>query len=207
MHHPRDEKVVWHQKTAEETMKKLGSSISGISVDEAAARLEKYGPNALKEKPKRGALALFFDQFKDFMILVLIAAAVVSGAIGELLDTFIILAIVFLNAVMGFIQENRAQKAMEALKKMAAPYAVAIRDGQAERRSLVTMGIRSNLPLLYAVLLTTGLQLATIYLPFMNRIFHTVPLTPTELAAAFALSTVVFLAVEVEKLIRRNRST
>lgn len=131
MDHPRAEKVDWHKKTTEETMKELKSGISGLSADEAAARLEKYGPNALKEKPKRGALAMFFDQFKDFMILVLIAAAVVSGAIGELLDTVIILAIVFLNAVMGFIQENRAQKAMEALKKMAAQNAVAIRDGQA----------------------------------------------------------------------------
>ena len=131
MHPSRAEKVDWYKKTAEETMQELGSGIAGLSADEASVRLEKYGPNALKEKPKRSALAMFFEQFKDFMILVLIAAAVLSGAIGELLDAMIILAIVFLNAVMGFIQENRAQKAMEALKKMAAQYAMVIRDGKA----------------------------------------------------------------------------
>jgi Ca2+-transporting ATPase len=81
-------------------------------------------------------------------------------------------------------------------------HALAIRS---ERRSLFTMGIRSNMPLLYSLLLTVVLQTATIYLPFLNRIFHTVPLTMGELAVAFALSMVVFFAVEVEKLIRRRR--
>ena len=123
--------VDWHKKTTEEVLQELVSSPAGLSAGEAALRLEKYGFNSLKEKPKRGALAMFLDQFKDFMIMVLIAAAVVSGAIGEFLDTVIILAIVFLNAVMGFVQEHRAQKAMEALKKMAAPYAVVMRDGDA----------------------------------------------------------------------------
>ncbi len=123
--------VEWHKKTADEVLQELGSGTAGLSAGEAASRLEKYGPNALLEKPKRSALAMFMDQFRDFMILILIAAAVVSGAIGELLDTVIIFAIVFLNAVMGFIQENRARKAMEALKRMAAPSAVVIRDGRA----------------------------------------------------------------------------
>jgi Ca2+-transporting ATPase len=72
---------------------------------------------------------MFVDQFRDFMIMVLIAAAVVSGAIGEILDTIIILAIVILNAIMGFAQEYRAQKAMEALKRMAAPSASVLRGG------------------------------------------------------------------------------
>jgi P-type Ca2+ transporter type 2C len=80
-------------------------------------------------------------------------------------------------------------------------HALAIRS---EKRSLFTMGFRSNMPLLYAVLLTIALQLATIYLPWLNRIFHTAPLTMNELAVAFGLSSVVFLAVEVEKLIRRR---
>jgi Ca2+-transporting ATPase len=80
-------------------------------------------------------------------------------------------------------------------------HALAIRS---EKRSLFTMGLRSNLPLLYAVLLTIVLQMATIYLPLFNRMFHTAPLTASELAVAFGLSTVVFLAVEVEKLIRRR---
>ncbi len=123
--------VDWHKKTIDEALQELGSRPAGLDAGEAASRLEKYGPNSLKEKPKRGMLAMFMDQFKDFMIMVLIVAAIVSGAIGELLDTAIIIAIVFLNAVMGFVQEHRAQKAMEALKKMAAPYAVVMRNGKA----------------------------------------------------------------------------
>ncbi|MDD2804606.1 MAG: cation-translocating P-type ATPase [Elusimicrobiales bacterium] len=119
----------WYKKDTAGLGQELGTSLAGLSSAEAAARLQKYGPNALKEKEKRSPLAMFLAQFKDFMILVLIAAAVVSGAVGEVLDTIIILAIVFLNAVMGFSQEYRAQKAMEALKKMAAPSASVIRDG------------------------------------------------------------------------------
>jgi Ca2+-transporting ATPase len=75
---------------------------------------------------------MFIDQFRDFMILVLIAAALISGFIGELSDTIAIIVIVMLNAVIGFVQEYRAEKAMEALKKMAAPYATAIRNGMHE---------------------------------------------------------------------------
>lgn len=122
--------TAWHKKDAAGLFKELGTSAAGLPAAEAAARLATHGPNSLKEKPKRSPLAMFLDQFKDFMILVLIGAAVVSGAIGEALDTIIILAIVFLNAGMGFVQEFRAQKAMEALKKMAAPAASVLRGGE-----------------------------------------------------------------------------
>lgn len=121
----------WCKKTSEEVLAELGSGAAGLDAGEAAARLVKYGPNSLKEKAGRGALAMFLGQFKDFMILVLIAAAGISGAIGELVDAAVIAAIVFLNAIMGFVQEYRAQKAMEALKKMAAPNAAVIRGGEA----------------------------------------------------------------------------
>ncbi|PIU18123.1 MAG: ATPase [Elusimicrobia bacterium CG08_land_8_20_14_0_20_59_10] len=121
----------WHKKTVEETLKGLGSGPAGLSPGEAALRADKYGPNSLKEKPKRAATTIFFNQFKDFMIAVLAVAAVVSGVIGEMLDAAVIAAIIFLNAVMGFIQEYRAQKAMEALKKMSAPEAAVIRAGAA----------------------------------------------------------------------------
>ena len=119
----------FHKKEAAAALAELGSSPLGLSQAEADLRLASCGQNALAEKPARGALAMFFDQFRDFMILVLIAAALVSGAIGEFIDTAIILAIVVLNAAMGFIQEHRAQKAMEALKKMAAPCAAVLRGG------------------------------------------------------------------------------
>jgi Ca2+-transporting ATPase len=121
----------FHKREVSAVLAELGSSPLGLNQGEADLRLARYGQNALLEKPPRGALAMFFAQFRDFMILVLIAAALVSGAIGELVDTAIILAIVMLNAVMGFIQEHRAQKAMEALKKMAAPCAAVLRGGAA----------------------------------------------------------------------------
>lgn len=120
----------WHTKTAAEVLKELGSSAAGLGAGEAALRLEKYGPNVLKEKKKRGALAMFLGQFRDFMIAVLIAAAVISVAIGESLDAAVIAAIVLLNSLMGFVQEYRAQKALEALKKMAAPSAAVLRGGK-----------------------------------------------------------------------------
>jgi Ca2+-transporting ATPase len=91
-----------------------------------------YGPNELKEKTRKTPFMMFLDQFKDFMILVLIVAAVISGFIGELSDTIAIIVIVVLNAVIGFIQEYRAEKAMAALKKMAAPSATAIRNSVPE---------------------------------------------------------------------------
>jgi len=129
----------WHKKDIEEVLKELASGQAGLGAGEAALRLEKYGPNSLKEKPKRGALGMLFDQFKDFMIVVLIAAAAISGAIGEIVDAAVIAAIVALNALMGFVQEYRAQKAMEALKKMAAPNASVIRGDKAEAVPAVTL--------------------------------------------------------------------
>jgi Ca2+-transporting ATPase len=108
----------WHQKDIEKVFSELGSSSHGLSSDEASGRLEKFGPNELKEIKKRTIFMMFIDQFRDFMIMVLIAAAIVSGMVGELVDTLAIVVIVVLNAIIGFIQEYRAEKAMKALKKM-----------------------------------------------------------------------------------------
>ncbi|MCR4409177.1 MAG: calcium-translocating P-type ATPase, SERCA-type [Candidatus Saccharicenans sp.] len=102
----------------------------GLSSEQAAASLEKYGPNQLQEAPSRSPLAVFFDQFKSFLIWVLIGAAIVSGFLGEWVDALAIIAIVILNAVLGFVQEFRAEKSLAALKKMAAPMARVIRDGE-----------------------------------------------------------------------------
>ncbi|OPY73406.1 MAG: Calcium-transporting ATPase 1 [Syntrophorhabdus sp. PtaU1.Bin050] len=126
-------KLLWHQESIEDIFNALGSSQNGLSDNEAAKRLHRYGPNELKEKTKRTPLIMFLDQFKDFMIVILMAAAVVAGIIGEMIDTLVILAIVIANAVIGFIQEYRAEKAMEALKEMAAPQATVVRDENAQR--------------------------------------------------------------------------
>lgn len=107
----------------------LGSHHTGISNTEAQKRLNEFGPNELQEKKKRTLLLMILDQFKDFMIIVLIGAAIVAGILGELSDTIAIIVIVVLNAVIGFVQEYRAEKAMEALKKMAGSSATVLREG------------------------------------------------------------------------------
>jgi Ca2+-transporting ATPase len=119
----------WHLMSSEQVLEATRSSPQGISSEEAAERLAEHGPNQLKEKAKRTPFMMFLDQFKDFMILVLIAAAVVAGLTGAPKDTIAIVVIVVLNAVIGLVQEFRAEKAMAALKKMAAPVATVVRDG------------------------------------------------------------------------------
>ena len=119
----------WHQKETKDILDDLQSSSKGLSSEEAQRRLLEYGPNELKEKEKRTLFMMFLDQFKDFMILILIGAAIISGIIGEPSDTIAIAVIVILNAVIGFIQEYRAEKAMAALKRMSALTATVIRGG------------------------------------------------------------------------------
>jgi Ca2+-transporting ATPase len=121
----------WHQKEINEVINELRSSLHGLSQEEARGRLKEYGPNELIEKKKKTPIMIFFEQFRDFMILVLIAAAVISGLVGEISDTIAIIVIVVLNAVIGFVQEYRAEKAIAALKKIAAPSAIVLRDGMA----------------------------------------------------------------------------
>jgi P-type Ca2+ transporter type 2C len=120
----------WHQKSIDIVLEELNTSPAGISSEEAATRFGEYGPNALAERKKRTFVLMFLDQFKDVMILVLIGAAVTSGLLGELSDTLAIIVIVVINAVIGFVQEFRAEKAMEALKKMAGSFATLLRDGK-----------------------------------------------------------------------------
>tara|TARA_R110002095_G_scaffold199834_1_gene179836 strand:- start:945 stop:3620 length:2676 start_codon:yes stop_codon:yes gene_type:complete len=124
--------INWHQLSPVEVQEKLQSSDQGLTSEEAQQRREHYGLNELIEKKRKSLWMMFLDQFKDFMILVLIAAAVIAGMIGEPVDTIAIAVIILLNAVLGFVQEYRAEKAMAALKKMAAPSTTVIRDGHAE---------------------------------------------------------------------------
>lgn len=118
----------WHLKAVEEVAQELNTSSEGLSSEEAKRRLEKFGPNELKAKKKRTPLMMVLDQFKDFLIITLFFAAIVAGIVGEPVDAMAILAIVILNAVIGFIQEYRAEKAIEALRLMAAPTATVLRD-------------------------------------------------------------------------------
>ncbi|HUO55553.1 MAG TPA: HAD-IC family P-type ATPase, partial [Rhodoblastus sp.] len=127
---PKEGAPVWHTLSAENAAAALGCDLSsGLTPEEAARRLAQDGPNEIRERPGRGLFAMVADQFKDFMILVLIAAAIVSGLIGEMSDTLVILAIVVLNAVIGVIEDFRAQRAIAELKRLAALKAVVLRGG------------------------------------------------------------------------------
>jgi len=120
----------WHNLSAEEVLAQLGSATTGLSASEAAQRLAANGPNELKEGKRISALQIFLGQFKSLIIWILIVAGVVSGVLGEVVDAIAILAIVALNAVIGFYQEFNAEKSIAALRKMTAPHAKVRRDGQ-----------------------------------------------------------------------------
>jgi len=122
---------MWFSQSPEEVLTELNvRKEDGLSTMEATERLARYGSNHLKEKPKRGLIALFFDQLKDMLIYVLLGAAVITLVIGEYADAVIILLVVVLNAVIGVVQEYKAEKAIEALKKMSSPKALVRRDGE-----------------------------------------------------------------------------
>ena len=119
----------WHSQSAEEVLAQLGSAATGLSATEAAQRLAANGPNELKEGKRISPLQIFLGQFRSLIIWILIAAGVISGVLGEMVDAIAILAIVVLNAVIGFYQEFNAEKSIAALKRMTAPQAKVRRDG------------------------------------------------------------------------------
>ncbi len=117
-------------KSKEATASELKVNVNtGISESEVETLLLKYGENRLSEKKSKTVLQLFFEQFKDFLLLILVIAALVSIALSHVLDGLIILAVVILNAVIGVVQENKAGNALKALKEMSAPMAKVLRDG------------------------------------------------------------------------------
>ncbi len=131
-----DEMKNFYSRPADEVSKEMGTDTAkGLKSEEIASRLEKYGKNTLVQKKNRSFAAMFFSQFKSFMIILLIIAAIISGIMGiktgeGLLDTYIIMGILLLNAFIGAYQEFKAQKSLESLKKMAAPMAKVVRDGE-----------------------------------------------------------------------------
>lgn len=129
----------WYQLDTGKVYELTGSSPQGLSLQTVEQKMAAYGYNELPGKKKKPAWLLFTDQFRDFMILVLIAAAVISGVLGEITDTIIIMLIVVLNAIMGFIQEYRAEKAMAALKKMATPHTNVLRNGRVNTISSIEL--------------------------------------------------------------------
>ncbi len=121
----------WHRESGSGVAERLQvRPEQGLTEGEARERLALHGPNLLPEGRKRGPLAMFVGQFRDFMILILIAAAIVSGLLGHVADSVVILVIVVLNAVIGFVQEYRAERALTALKRLASPRAKVLRGGR-----------------------------------------------------------------------------
>ncbi|MGQ0546893.1 MAG: cation-translocating P-type ATPase, partial [Betaproteobacteria bacterium] len=119
-----------HAKPVEELLAAFSTHLErGLTQAEARERLSRYGPNELAEHPRPGFLQLLWEQFNNYLVIILIIAAVISLALGEWVDSIAIMCIVVLNAVVGVIQESKAEQALAALKKMAAPSAQAIRDG------------------------------------------------------------------------------
>ena len=130
---------MWHSSSVEEIAKNLKTNINiGLTDDEAQKRFERYGPNNLKEKKKESIFIKFIKQFNDFMIITLIIAAIISAVVSKLngeadyIDSIIIVAIVIFNAIMGLVQEQKAEKSLEALKKMSAPNAKVRRNGRVQ---------------------------------------------------------------------------
>jgi magnesium-transporting ATPase (P-type) len=126
---PPNPGITMHDRTTESALEALGGTPAGLSGDEAARRLARHGPNRLPDPPGRGPLLRLLAQFHNVLIYVLIGAAAVTAALGHWVDTGVILAVVVVNAVIGFVQEGRAEQAMAAIREMLAPRAAVLRDG------------------------------------------------------------------------------
>ncbi len=119
----------WHAKDVEEVFKEFSSHPDGISQKEAEKRLEKYGPNAIKDGKETSPLIIFLKQFQSGLVYVLIVAMIISAVFDKMIDVYVILAVIILNAILGFVQEYKAEKAMSALKSMIVPVTKVYRAG------------------------------------------------------------------------------
>ncbi|WP_459499800.1 calcium-translocating P-type ATPase, SERCA-type [Bacillus sp. C1] len=121
----------WYEMRAHEVEERTNTNVEvGLSEQEAEGRLKKLGPNELQEAKRPSALMVFLAQFKDFMVLVLFGATIVSAFLGEYIDSIAIVAIVIINGILGFFQERKAEKSLEALKELAAPQVTVLRNGK-----------------------------------------------------------------------------
>ncbi|MEM8551232.1 MAG: HAD-IC family P-type ATPase [Pseudomonadota bacterium] len=123
------DKPHWHDRSIDDVLSVVATSRSGLSATMASERLKLHGPNRLPEPPRAGPLLRFLRQFNNLLIYVLVAAAAVTAALGHLVDTGVILAVVLVNAAIGFVQEGKAERALSAIKDMLAPEARVLRDG------------------------------------------------------------------------------
>ena len=125
----------WHSKSTEGVLEELQTDPLGLSEEEAKQRLEKYGPNELKERRRTSALQILLNQFRDIFVIMLLIATAISFFTAQIegepqTDTMTIAAIVILNSIVGFVQEYRSEKAMEAMRQLTAPKARLMRNGR-----------------------------------------------------------------------------
>ncbi|QJW47783.1 HAD-IC family P-type ATPase [bacterium BFN5] len=135
-------KPVWFNKSEEQALQELQSNLSaGLSTEQVTERLQIHGYNELKEKARESLFSKFLAQFKDFLVLILIAASIISAFLGEAVDSIAILIIVVLNAILGIVQETKAEKALAALKQMSAPNSKVLRN-----KTLLSIPARELVP-------------------------------------------------------------
>ena len=123
-------KNMYYQKSIEETLKETHTTVEGLSSQEASHRQAKYGKNELAEKKKESPFLIFLKQFQDLLVIILIIAAIISGLSGQLESTFVIVAVIIVNAILGTVQTLKAEKSLESLKKLSIPKVKVLRDGQ-----------------------------------------------------------------------------
>lgn len=124
---------IFYARTTQQLWADLGTDEQGLTNADALKRLSQYGPNQIEEKKGKSPVFIFLGQFKDTLVLILIAAAIVAFLIKEYIDTTVIMTVIIINAIVGFIQEYRADKAIQALKRMAATKATVVREGKEQR--------------------------------------------------------------------------
>ena len=122
-----------HHLSVSEVLQELETTLNGLNEKHAAERQALYGKNAFQEPPRPTIIGLFISQFQNLFVAILVIAALVTALLGDLKDTIVIMAIVFLNALLGLVQEYKAERAIEALKKAATPLAIVIRDGREQK--------------------------------------------------------------------------
>ncbi|MCX7923737.1 MAG: calcium-translocating P-type ATPase, SERCA-type [Clostridia bacterium] len=125
--------MLFHTQDEKSVLGYLNTSIDGLAEEEAGRRVQTYGKNELEEGERKTVLGMLLEQFKDVMVIILLVAAAISGFMHELADTAIILTVVIINAVLGVMQESRAEKALAALKKMSSPFVKVRRNGEVKQ--------------------------------------------------------------------------
>ena len=188
----------WHTLTVEETLERLSSGPRGLTADEATNRLQKFGPNELQARSHVSPWSILLEQFKNVLIIILLLATALSAFLGHGVEAIAITVIVLFAVILGFIQEFRAERAIEALREMAAPAATVIRDGREERipardlvpGDLILLATGDKVPA--DARLTEAINLQTVEAPLTGESApvekHSKPLPEEQLPAADQLN-------------------